>query len=126
LLPVIQNAGEKGLIAIAAELGELASRARSKKLSADEMKGASISITNLGGLGTTHFTPIIPFAQVAIISVGRARPEAVWQGETFEPRQILPLGITYDHRAIDGADAARFLRFVCEVLEEPLRLTMEA
>jgi len=125
LVPVLRDVGDRGLIDVAVELGRLAERARDRGLGPDELQGAGFTVTNLGGLGTTHFTPIVPWPQVAILGVGRARVEAVHRDGQFVPRNIVPLAISYDHRAIDGADAARFLRWIAEVLEEPLRLTME-
>lgn len=125
LVPVLRNVGEKGLATVAAELTELSGRARARRLSNDEMTGASFTVTNLGGLGTTHFAPIIGWPQVAILAVGKAEIKPVYDGDEFVPRRMLPLGITYDHRAVDGADAARFLRWIAESIEEPLRLTME-
>ena len=125
LVPVLRDADKKGLMQIAKELGELAGKARARKLSREAMQGGSFSITNLGGLGTTRFTPIVGWPQVAILSVGRLDTKPVWQGDEFAPRKVLPLGITYDHRAVDGADAARFLRWIAETLETPMRLTME-
>ncbi len=124
LVPVLRDVDKKGLARISSELGELANRARARKISREDLQGASFTLTNLGGLGTTHFTPIIGWPQVAILAVGRAAIEPVYKGGEFVPRRILPLGITYDHRAVDGADAARFLRWICETLEEPLRLTI--
>jgi pyruvate dehydrogenase E2 component (dihydrolipoamide acetyltransferase) len=126
LVPVLRDVDDKGLVQIAAELGEKAGKARARKLSREDMQGGTFSITNLGGLGTTRFTPIVGWPQVAILSVGRMETKPVWNGDEFEPRKILPLGITYDHRAVDGADAAKFLRWIAETLENPMRLTMEA
>ncbi len=131
LVPVVRDAAKKGLLEIGAELADLAERARDRALRADELEGASFTITNLGGLGTTTFTPIVGWPQVAILGVGRARtlpvhreevPRPVPSDETFVARRILPLSLAYDHRAVDGADAARFLRWICRALEEPLRL----
>jgi pyruvate dehydrogenase E2 component (dihydrolipoamide acetyltransferase) len=122
LVPVVRDADRKGLVELAKDLGSLSARARDRKLTAEEMEGASFTVTNLGGLGTTHFTPIVPWPQVAILSVGRARTEVLNVEDRHQARKVLPLGVTYDHRALDGADAARFLRWVCEALEEPMRL----
>ncbi|MFW6067774.1 MAG: 2-oxo acid dehydrogenase subunit E2 [Myxococcota bacterium] len=124
LMPVIRDVPDKGLIEVARELGELAGAARDRRLGTEAMEGACMSITNLGGLGTTHFTPIVPWPQVAILGVGRSRTEPVWADGEFVPRTVLPLGITYDHRAVDGADAARLLRWICKTLEQPIRLTL--
>ena len=125
LVPVIRGADTKSIARIAAELGDLAARARARKLGLDEMSGATFTISNLGGLGTTYFTPIVPHPQVAILGIGRAETQAVWNGTQFEPRRILPLSVSYDHRAVDGADAARFVRFVAQALEQPLLLVLE-
>jgi pyruvate dehydrogenase E2 component (dihydrolipoamide acetyltransferase) len=125
LMPVLRDVDRKGLSGIATELQSMAERARARRISAEEMKGASFAITNLGGLGTTQFTPIVAWPQVAILSVGRGEVQPVWRDGEFAPRTMLPLGVTYDHRAVDGADAARFLRWIAETLEAPLRLTLE-
>jgi pyruvate dehydrogenase E2 component (dihydrolipoamide acetyltransferase) len=125
LVPVLRDVDQNGLVEVAAELDQKAKQARARKLSREELEGASFSITNLGGLGTTRFTPIVGWPQVAILSVGRLDTKPVWDGDEFVPRKVLPLGITYDHRAVDGADAAKFLRWIAETLENPMRLTME-
>jgi pyruvate dehydrogenase E2 component (dihydrolipoamide acetyltransferase) len=130
LVPVIRDADQKTITQIASELATLSQKARDKKLSLDEMSGSVISITNLGGIGGTAFTPIINQPEVAILGVSRTAIEPVWQASTalgsgqFVPRHMLPLSLSYDHRAIDGADAARFLRFVAEGLEQPLTMTL--
>lgn len=123
LVPVIRDANQKTITAIAIELATLSQKAREKKLALDEMAGGVFSITNLGGIGGTAFTPIINQPEVAILGVSRATMEPVWKDNQFVPREMLPLSLSYDHRAIDGADAARFLRFIAEALEQPL--TME-
>ncbi len=128
LVPVIRDADRKGILAIAAELAELAEKARTRKISAEELQGANFNISNLGGLGTTNFSPIVNWPQVAVLGMGRATREAVYRDSaatTPEPRLILPLGVSYDHRVIDGADAARFLRWFAEALEQPLLLALE-
>ena len=132
LVPVIRDADQKTITQIAAELAALSQKARDKKLTLDEMSGSVISITNLGGIGGTAFTPIINQPEVAILGVSRTAIEPVWKPSTalgsgdgaFVPRHMLPLSLSYDHRAIDGADAARFLRFVAEGLEQPLTMTL--
>jgi pyruvate dehydrogenase E2 component (dihydrolipoamide acetyltransferase) len=126
LVPVIKNADQKGVFEIAAELGAIAERARNKKTSLEEMSGGCFTITNLGGIGGTSFTPIVNVPEVAILGVARGSFEPVWNKEksTFEPRMMLPLSLSYDHRVIDGADGARFLRFIAEALEEPFLLSM--
>ena len=88
------------------------------------MSGGSITISNLGGIGGTYFTPIVNWPEVAILGISRGAFEPVWNGTTFEPRQMLPLSLSYDHRLIDGADAIRFLRWVAEALENPFALTL--
>jgi pyruvate dehydrogenase E2 component (dihydrolipoamide acetyltransferase) len=113
------------VVQIAAELNEMAARARDRKLKPDEMRGASFTISNLGGLGTTYFSPIVNWPEVAILGVGRAEQTAIWGDGRFEPRLILPLSLSYDHRLIDGADAARFLRWTAEALEQPMLLLLE-
>jgi pyruvate dehydrogenase E2 component (dihydrolipoamide acetyltransferase) len=125
LVPVIKNADQKNLIDISVELNTLAEKARNKKLSLEEMLGGCFTITNLGGIGGTYFTPIVNSPEVAILGVSRGSYEPVYSREgKFEPRLMLPLSLSYDHRIIDGADAIRFLRWVCEALEEPLKIFM--
>jgi len=125
LVPVIKNADKKNLIDISVELNTLAEKARNKKLSLEEMQGGCFTITNLGGIGGTYFTPIVNSPEVAILGVSRGNYEPVYNKEgKFEPRLMLPLSLSYDHRIIDGADAIRFLRWVCEALEEPLKIFM--
>ena len=122
LVPVIRDADTKTITEIAVELGSVSARAREKKLSLDDMSGGVFSISNLGGIGGNAFTPIVNAPEVAILGVSRGGLEPVWQGTGFVPREMLPLSLSYDHRVIDGADAARFLRFICETLEQPLSL----
>jgi len=125
LVPVIKNADQKNLIDISVELNTLAEKARNKKLSLEEMQGGCFTITNLGGIGGTYFTPIVNSPEVAILGVSRGNYEPVYSKDgKFEPRLMLPLSLSYDHRIIDGADAIRFLRWVCEALEEPLKIFM--
>ncbi len=122
LVPVIRDADRKTITEIAAELAAVSQKARDRKLSLEEMAGGVFSITNLGGIGGTSFTPIINQPEVAILGMSRAAVEPVWKDSAFVPRQMLPLSLSYDHRVIDGADAARFLRFVAEGLEQPFTL----
>lgn len=124
LVPVIRNADQKNLIQLSIEINQLAEKAKARKLTLDEMSGGSMSISNLGGIGGTMFTPIVNWPEVAILGISRGVFEPVWNGTTFEPRQMLPLSLSYDHRLIDGADAIRFLRWVAEALENPFALTL--
>jgi len=124
LVPVIRDADRKSITDIAIELASLSQKARDKKLSLDEMSGGVFSITNLGGIGGTSFTPIVNQPEVAILGLSRTATEPVWKDTAFVPRQMLPLSLSYDHRAIDGADAARFLRFVADGLEQPLTIVL--
>ena len=124
LVPVIRNADEKNITQIAVELNQLAEKARERKLTIDEMSGGSMSISNLGGIGGTYFTPIVNWPEVAILGVSRGAIEPVWKDGTFEPVQRLPLSLSYDHRVIDGADAMRFLRWVAEAVEQPFLLSL--
>ncbi len=124
LVPVIRDADTKNIMEIAVELQRLAERAREKKLSLDEMSGGGITISNLGGIGGTYFTPIVNWPEVAILGVSRGTTEPVWKDGRWEPRQMLPLSLSYDHRVIDGADAMRFLRWVVEAIEQPFLLSL--
>jgi len=126
LVPVIRNADTKRLPQISAELSELAAKARSRKLTLDEMQGATFSISNLGGIGGTAFTPLVNSPEVAILGISRGRMEPVFKDGQFIPRMMLPLSLSYDHRAIDGADGARFVRWVAEVFEQPFLLSLQA
>ena len=124
LVPVIRNADQKNITQIAVELHQLSEKARAKKLTLDEMSGGGISISNLGGIGGTYFTPIVNWPEVAILGVSRGIIEAAWRDDKFEPRQLLPLSLSYDHRVIDGADAMRFLRWVVQAIEQPFLLSL--
>lgn len=126
LVPVVRDADRKTITELVLELSELAGRARERKLKPDEMQGATFTISNLGGIGGHAFTPIVNSPEVAILGVSRGGFEPVWNKEKgeFEPRNLLPLSLTYDHRLIDGADAARFLRYVCEALEDPFLISL--
>jgi pyruvate dehydrogenase E2 component (dihydrolipoamide acetyltransferase) len=116
VVPVVKDADRKGVLEIAKELGELAARAREGKLQLGDMQGGSFSISSLGGIGGTFFTPIINAPEVAILGASRAATRPVWKGERFEPRLVLPLSLSYDHRVIDGALAARFTSFLATLL----------
>jgi pyruvate dehydrogenase E2 component (dihydrolipoamide acetyltransferase) len=126
LVPVIHNVDEKNILGIAVEMQGLAERARQRKSRLDEMQGGTFTVSNLGGIGGTAFTPIINPPEVAVLGVSSARVEPVYVDGRFEPRTMLPLSLSYDHRIIDGADAARFLRWVCQALEQPFLLFLEA
>lgn len=125
LVPVIRDADKKSVVQLSTELPEVAQKAREGKLASDEMKGGTFTISNLGGIGGTNFTPIVYKPQVAILGVSRSRTEPVYIDGAFQPRTILPLSLSYDHRLIDGAEAARFLRLICESLEDPFVMLME-
>lgn len=122
LVPVVQNAESKSLLELAGEIGDLAGRARNKKIKPDELEGSGFIISNLGGIGGTVFTPVIFPYQTSILGVTRAKKQPVFRDGEFVPRDILPLGLSYDHRAVDGADAARFVRWLCESLENPMNI----
>jgi pyruvate dehydrogenase E2 component (dihydrolipoamide acetyltransferase) len=122
LVPVIRDADRKTITEIAAEVAQLSEKARARKLTLEEMEGGSFTITNLGGIGGTAFTPLINPPEVAILGLSRASMEAVYANGQFEPRLLLPLSLSYDHRAIDGADAVRFLRWIAEAMESPLTI----
>ncbi len=125
LVPVIRDADRMNIVEIARSLGEISARARARKLTVAEMQGGTFTISNLGGIGGSHFTPIVNAPEVAILGVSRAAWEPVLQDGEFVPRLRLPLSLTYDHRLIDGADGIRFLRWVVEALEQPLLLALE-
>ena len=125
LVPVIRDVDKKNIVELAAELSQLSQKARDKKLTPDEMEGGTFTITNLGGIGGTAFTPIVNHPEVAILGLSRGRMEPEWINGKFEPRLILPLSLSYDHRLIDGADAARFLRWIAEAFEQPFLLSVQ-
>ena len=124
MVPVLKDADKKGILQISAELGELAKKAREGKLSPAEMTGATFTISSLGGIGGRYFTPIINAPEVAILGVCRSNMEPVWNGEAFEPRLMLPLSLTWDHRVIDGAAAARFNAYLGQVLSDFRRVML--
>jgi len=130
LVPVIRDVNRKGILELSIELAKASEKARAGKLSLDEMQGGGITITNLGGIGGTAFTPIINWPEVAILGISRGSHAPVWRDGSdgrdgdFEPRLMLPLSLSYDHRVIDGADAARFLRWVAEAFEQPFLLSL--
>jgi pyruvate dehydrogenase E2 component (dihydrolipoamide acetyltransferase) len=125
LVPVIRDVDKKNIVELAVELSQLSQKARDKKITLADMEGGTFTITNLGGIGGTAFTPIVNHPEVAILGLSRSRMEPEWIGGKFEPRLILPLSLSYDHRLIDGADAARFLRWVAEAFEQPFLLSVQ-
>ncbi len=129
LVPVIRDVDKKNIVELAVELSGLSRKARDKKLTPSDMEGGTFTITNLGGIGGIGFTPIVNFPEVAILGISRSRMEPEWiqskDGGKFEPRLILPLSLSYDHRLIDGADAARFLRWIAEAFEQPFLLSVQ-
>ena len=125
LVPNIKDVDQKNLVDISLELAGLSERARDRKTKLDELQGTCMTITNLGGIGGTSFTPIINAPEVAILGVSRSKVEPVYIDGEFQPRTIMPLALSYDHRIIDGADAARFMRWLCEVLEQPLTMFLD-
>ena len=124
LVPVIRDADRKTLIQISHEIAALAEKARSKAVTLEEMQGGTFTVTNLGGLGGTLFTPIINHPEVAVLGLSRSAYVPVLVNQQFEPRLMMPLSLSYDHRLIDGADAVRFLRWVAEHIEHPLFLSL--
>jgi pyruvate dehydrogenase E2 component (dihydrolipoamide acetyltransferase) len=124
VVPVIRDVEHKGLLELAKELGELGERARTKKLKSSDLQGGCFSISSLGGIGGTSFTPLVNAPEVAILGVTRSRMMPVWNGSEFLPRLILPLDLTYDHRVIDGAQAARFMVDLCNILGDLRRMSL--
>ena len=125
LVPVIRDVDKKNIVELAAEMTQLSKKARERKLTPEEMEGGTFTITNLGGIGGTGFSPIVNHPEVAILGLSRSRMEPEWVNNKFEPRLILPLSLSYDHRLIDGADAARFLRWIAEAFEQPFLLSVQ-
>lgn len=126
LVPVIRDVDRKSVHELASELTAIAEKARQRKLSIDDMRGGTFTITNLGGIGGVGFTPIVNWPEVAILGLSRARQEAVVKDGQIVPRLLLPLSLSYDHRVIDGADGARFTRRIAAMLENPLLLLLDA
>ena len=124
VVPVVQGVDRKSLVELATELGEISIKARDKKLKPSDMQGGCITISSLGGIGGTKFTPIVNAPEVAILGVSRSKMQPVWNGTEFEPRLMLPLSLSYDHRVIDGADGARFTSFLSRVLSDTRRLLL--
>jgi pyruvate dehydrogenase E2 component (dihydrolipoamide acetyltransferase) len=126
LVPVIRDADTKSITQLSVELSQLSEKARTRKIALDEMQGGCFSISNLGGIGGSFFTPIVNAPEVAILGISRARMEPVYNKETsqFVPQLMLPLSLSYDHRVIDGADGIRFLRWIVEAFEQPFMLAL--
>jgi len=124
IVPVIRDVDKKNIVQLSVELSQFAEKTKAGKLAPAEMQGGSFTISNLGGIGGTYFTPIVNAPEVAILGMSRAVTEPVWNGTAFEPRLMMPLSLSYDHRIIDGADGARFLRWVCEAFEQPFLLNL--
>jgi pyruvate dehydrogenase E2 component (dihydrolipoamide acetyltransferase) len=125
LVPVVRDVDNKNIIELSVELTQIAEKARNAKLSLEDMQGGNFTISNLGGIGGTGFTPVVNSPEVAILGISRSQFEPVYISEKFETKLMLPLSLSYDHRLIDGADAARFLRWVCEVIEQPFKFILE-
>jgi pyruvate dehydrogenase E2 component (dihydrolipoamide acetyltransferase) len=125
LVPVIRDVEQKNILELSIELTEVAEKARSRKLGLEDMQGGTFTITNLGGIGGSAFTPIVNWPEVAILGISRGGMKPVWIDGEFVPRLMLPLSLSYDHRLIDGADAARFLRWLAEAFENPFVLALE-
>ena len=125
LVPVVRNADRKSILELAVEIVDLARRARDKKIKPDEMEGGTFTISNQGGIGGTNFTPVVFWPQAAILGVSRASTEPLYTDGEFRPRTLLPLALSYDHRIADGADAARFVRWIRDGIEQPLTLHLD-
>lgn len=126
LVPVVRDVDKKTIMELAVEINELAEKARSGKLSPEDMQGGNIAISNLGGIGGTNFTPLVYHPQVAILGLSRASTQPVFMDGKFEPRQVLPLSLSYDHRLIDGAEGTRFLHWIKQALEDPYKALLGA
>jgi pyruvate dehydrogenase E2 component (dihydrolipoamide acetyltransferase) len=124
VVPVIRDVGRKSIFELSAELAQFSNRARDGKLSPKDMQGGCMSISSLGGIGGSAFTPLVNAPEVAILGVTRARMKPLWNGKDFVPRLLLPLDVTYDHRVIDGAEAARFMVYLCQALGDLRRLLL--
>lgn len=125
VVPVIRDVDKKNILELSIDLTKASEKAKSRKISLDEMQGGSFTITNLGSIGGGHFSPIVRWPEVAILGVGRGEIKPKWINDKWEPRLMLPLSLTYDHRLIDGADAARFLRWLAEAVQEPFLMELE-
>jgi pyruvate dehydrogenase E2 component (dihydrolipoamide acetyltransferase) len=125
MVPVIRNVDSKSVLQLAAEIGDLAARARDRKLTLADMQGGTFTITNLGGIGGTYFTPIVNYPEVAILGMSRTSHQSVVIEDKPEVRLMLPLSLSYDHRVINGADAARFIVKLSGLLSDPFQLLSE-
>jgi pyruvate dehydrogenase E2 component (dihydrolipoyllysine-residue acetyltransferase) len=125
LIPVIRDVDKKNILDLSVELAQVSEKARNRKLTIEEMKGGTFTISNLGGIGGTYFSPIIYWPEVAVLGVSRSKLEPIFTDGQFKPRLVLPISLSYDHRVIDGADGARFLHWVVEAIEQPFRLILE-
>ena len=125
-VPVLRDADKKSIGELARELSELAEKARSGKLTIEEMRGGTFTISNLGGIGGTFFSPILNYPEVAILGISRSNRQPAVRDDRIEPRLLLPLSLTYDHRVIDGADGARFIGRLSAALSDPMRLLFES
>lgn len=126
LVPVVRDVDTKSVRQLATELTAIAERARAKKLDASELSGGTFTLTNLGGIGSTGFTPVVNWPEVAILGLSRGRLEPVWKNNQFVPRLLVPLSLSFDHRVIDGAAAGRFTRRIADLLEQPLAMLLDA
>ncbi len=124
VVPVIRDVDQKSIYELSQEVGEVSHKAREGKLMVKDLQGGCMSISSLGGIGGTAFTPLVNAPEVAILGVTRSKMKPVWDGEEFEPRLMLPLDLTYDHRVIDGAEAARFMAYLCDLLSDVRRLLL--
>jgi pyruvate dehydrogenase E2 component (dihydrolipoamide acetyltransferase) len=122
VVPVIRDVDKKSIMELSAELKELSAKARDKKLKPSDMQGGCFSISSLGGIGGTKFTPIVNAPEVAILGVSKSDIQPIWNGKEFAPRLMLPLSLSYDHRVIDGADGARFTTYLSKMLGDIRRL----
>jgi pyruvate dehydrogenase E2 component (dihydrolipoamide acetyltransferase) len=124
VVPVIRNADQKSIIELAKESSELAAKAREGKLSPAEMSGGCFSISSLGGIGGSYFTPIINAPEVAILGVSKSSMKPIWNGKEFVPRLILPMSLSYDHRVVDGASGARFTTYLAGLMSDIRKLVL--